>query len=478
MKLKSFPLLLVLAVLMTASCQGANPTGTANPLPVQTEAGAAKPEADASPGPRSSGALEQFWNLPPFIYTVRSYGGGGYDPFQCETMKQMGLEYVQGLVDFSWISIQRGYDTWKWPATDAQMDALAQCGLKTIAFTLTPKLEGLHWDESVRRDDSRYIEQYGEFAYQVVNRYHNHPAWSGLVTVWGGSSDVWGESWVGEPEVVIPLMNAAYDGVKRADPNTIVVGFNMATTFTSADDWKQWHERAFALKPRFDWFGVQSHGVPPTMVIPENIYAGLAGLTNVRTFLDEHGYTDKPIWLNEGGFRAGAEIGGLPEDIQAQFSAETFILARAIPVDLRGWVYFAYFAKTHDEEDYGLMTSLDQSDPPQPRQAWTAMQTLFSAIRFFDYDFEGKASGEFNQPDPYVLLFVHPESKARLWAVFSPRFDKTEPASQQVTINIAPATEATLTTMLGEQSVIRADASGNVTMMSTAEPVYLVVGDK
>ncbi|MEW5941038.1 MAG: hypothetical protein AB1750_15330 [Chloroflexota bacterium] len=460
---------LIAAVLLATGCRGGETRETASPLPVQTEAGEATSRADASPGPHSAP------ELPPFIYTVRAYGGGGYDQFQCETMKQMGLEYVQGLVDFSWVNLQRGYDIWKWEATDAQMDALAKCGMKTIAFTITPKLEGLHWDESVRRDDPRYVEAYGEFAYRLVERYHDHPAWSGLVTVWGGSSDVWGESWAGEPRVVVPLMNAAYDGIKRADPNTIVAGFNMATTFTTGEDWKQWHERAFAFNPRFDWFGVQSHAVPPTMIIPDNIYAGLAGLTNVRRFLDEHGYADKPMWLNEGGFPYGEDLGGLPEDIHAQFVAETFLLAPALGIDLRGWVYFQYFDKTRNADDMGLMTTLAESDPPRPRLAWTALQTLFAQVSFFDYAFVSRISGEFNQPDPYVLLFARPDG-ARLWAIFSPRVKKGEPVNQPTTIHIAPAGRAILVSMLGEQLEVVADANGNVTVASSAEPVYVVAG--
>src|SRR3990172_5417882 len=80
------------------------------------------------------------------------------------------------------------------------------------------------------RNDSRLPPEYGEFAYEVVKRYSSHPAWPGIVAVFGGSSDVFGEHPWHEPEVQVPLINAAYDGVKRANASTIVVGINLATT--------------------------------------------------------------------------------------------------------------------------------------------------------------------------------------------------------------------------------------------------------
>jgi hypothetical protein len=33
-------------------------------------------------------------SMPDFIYTVRAYGGGGYDDFQRRSMKELGLDYV------------------------------------------------------------------------------------------------------------------------------------------------------------------------------------------------------------------------------------------------------------------------------------------------------------------------------------------------------------------------------------------------
>ena len=88
--------------------------------------------------------------LPEFICTVRAYGGAGYGDFQRSSMKELGLDYVQGLVDFAWGNIERGDNVWKWIATDDQMDQFAKSGLKVIAFLLCPKSTGLPWDETVK----------------------------------------------------------------------------------------------------------------------------------------------------------------------------------------------------------------------------------------------------------------------------------------------------------------------------------------
>jgi hypothetical protein len=421
--------------------------------------------------------------LPDFIPTVRAYGGGGYDEFQRQSMRELGLEYVQGLADFNWVNIEPGDDQWKWDATDEQMDALAQAGLQVIPFIMCPKSPGLPWDDSITRDAPEFVAQYEEFAYQVANRYHDHPAWSGLVAVWGGSADVWDPKYpLTDPEVVVPLLNAAYDGIKRAGPDTIVIGFNFATTAHGSQDWETFHERAFALAPRFDWYGVQSHGVPPTVLKSPDAYTGAAGLVNVRKFLDAHGYADKPLWLNEGGYGYGEDLGGLPEQSHAEQIAQTYIVARTLNVNLRGWVYFEYFSKTHffedGEADPGLLSALDQHDPPEPRLAWRVLQTMIRTVGFFEYDFASQLSGEFNQPSPpFVYQFIHPDRPgANLWVVFSPWISsKQTPLSQPVTINIAPATQATLITMTGEETILTADGAGNVTVTSTGAPVYVKV---
>ncbi len=423
--------------------------------------------------------------LPPFICTVRAYGGAGYDQFQRRSMRELGIEYVQGLVDFTWGNIERGDNVWKWIAADEQMDQLAQAGLKVIAFLILPKSPGLPWDETILRTDSRFAPQYEEFAYEVVNRYHKHPAWSGLIAVWGGSADVWDRNYsLTDPDVVVPLLNAAYDGVKRADPTTIVIGFNFATTAHSPQEWEEYHKRAFACAPKFDWYGVQSHGVGATWLESPRAYTGVVGLLNVRKFLDQCGYADKPLWLNEGGFGCGEDLGGLPERVHAEQVVETYIVARTLNVNLRGWVYFEYFSKTHRFEessaDPGLMSSLDQHNPPEPRLAWKGLQTLIKTVRFFDYDFDASISGQYNEPVPPFVYRFRSRSKpsARLWVAFSAwGTGKRKPVNQDVIINIAPASHATWIDMLGAQKTLQADSSGNVTITTGSSPIYLKVGE-
>ena len=422
--------------------------------------------------------------LPEFICTVRAYGGAGYDEFQRSSMKELGLDYVQGLVDFTWDHIERGDNVWKWTAADEQMDQLAKSGLKVIAFLICPKSAGLPWDESITRADPRFAAQYGEFACQVVNRYHQHPAWSGLIAVWGGSSDVFGEHPLHAPEVQVPLLNAAYEGVKRADPRTVVISFNLSTSISTPQQWEDWFGRAFALGPKFDWFGLHTYHVPVTCLDSPDAYAGVVGLTNVREFLNRHGYADKPLWLNEGGFNCGEDFGGLPEQVHAEQMVETYIVSRTLGVNLKGWVYFEYFSKTHlfeeSSADPGLMSPLDQHKPPQPRLAWRALRTLIKTVKFFDYDLDTKISGAYNEPiPPFVYRFRRRNRPVGvLWVAFAGRgTNKREPVTRDVTINIAPASRATVIDMLGEPRTLQPDSSGNVTITAGSVPIYLKAGE-
>jgi hypothetical protein len=159
-------------------------------------------------------------------------------------------------------------------------------------------------------------------------------------------------------------------------------------------------------------------------------------------------------------------------------------VSRTLDVNIRGWVYFEYFSKTHlfeeTSSDPGLMTALDQHNPPEPRSAWLALQTLIKTVRFFDYDFDARLSGEYNVPSsPFVYRFRHRDQPAeRLWVVFSGRTAvKTEPASQNVRINIAPASRATLIDMLGTQKPVQADPWGNIAVTATSSPTYLKAGE-
>jgi len=423
--------------------------------------------------------------LPEFVCTVRAYGGGGFGDFQGHSMKELGLDYVQGLVDFTWGNIRRDNNVWKWAATDQQMDELAKSGLKVIAFLICPKSRGLPWDETINRADPRFAAQYGEFAYRLVNRYHKHPAWSGLIAVWGGSADVWDRNYrETDPEVVMRNLNAAYDGIKRADPTTIVIGFNFATTAHSSEVWEEYHRRAFACAPKFDWYGVQSHGVSATCLESPGAYTGVVGLLNVRKFLDTHGYADKPLWLNEGGFGCGGDLGGLPEQTHGEQVVETYVVARTLNVNLKGWVYFEYFSKTHlfeeNTADFGLMTPLDQHNLPQPRPAWQGLQTLIKTVKFFDYDFDAKTSGEYNEPSPPFIYRFHDRNKSssRLWVVFSGQgTGKRKPFRQDVIINVAPAAQAMVIDMFGQSRAVQADSSSNVTVTASNSPLYLKTGE-
>ncbi len=221
-----------------------------------------------------------------------------------------------------------------------------------------------------------------------------------------------------------------------------------------------------------DWFGVQSHGIPRTRLLEPDAVAGVAGLINVRRFLDEHGYTTTPLFLNEGSFEIG-----IGEEIQAQYVAETYVLARTLGVNLRGWIYFDLFGKDpgSDEGIFGLMSSLNEANQPLPRKAWAGLQAMIRSARLFDYEFEETVSGGFNDPAPFIQRFSRPgRSSSKLWVTFVPRVGHEEPGTRDVVIRVSPDTPAAWIDMYGAYRFVAADSTGNVKVRSTAEPAYLV----
>jgi hypothetical protein len=190
------------------------------------------------------------------------------------------------------------------------------------------------------------------------------------------------------------------------------------------------------------------------------------------------------LWLNEGGFNCGEDLGGLSEQTHAEQVIEAYVVSRTLGVNLRGWVYFEYFSKTHLFEeasaDPGLMTSFDQHRPPAPRPAWRALQTLIQTVRFFDYDFDTRLSGAYNESGPpLVYRFRRRNQPAQiLWIAFSGSgANRRQPATQEVTIDIAPASRATLMDMLGAQRTLLPDGSGRVTIAVGGAPIYLKAGE-
>jgi len=79
------------------------------------------------------------------------------------------------------------------------------------------------------------------------------------------------------------------------------------------------------------------------------------------------------------------------------------------------------------------------------------------------------------KPAPlFVYQFQRKEPASSLWIVFSPwGISKQEPVVQDVVINIAPAVQVVVITLLGEQSVVTAEANGNITITSSSSPTYV-----
>jgi len=324
------------------------------------------------------------------------------------------------------------------------------------------------------------------------------------------------------PEVVIPISNAAYDGVKEADSSTQVIGFNMATTGGfSKHDWEEYNSRAFDLDPKFDLYGFQTHGMDPNVLgdAPDKYdpeveaayeecnrllgveyrrdsffdsislgYGGVQGVVNLRTMLDYFSQgRGKPLWQNESGFQYESKS---PES-QAEGLVQTYVILRTLDVNLKGWVHFALLGSVTpgvpsvggkvstdvDEESlFGIMSSWnDQVGSPQYRLAGLAYKNLFRKIRFFDYDFElNESSGAVNRMDPYVLKFQNVTDLSRkLWVIFSPRASDRRSVEQVVPVNVGTVGDYLAIDMIGNECHVSANSDEIINVLSTRTPIFI-----
>lgn len=160
---------------------------------------------------------------PPATPLVMEPGIGCYLETVCPTpevpralahLDDLSLDWARTEIPWAGIEPQRGRFSWqRW---DGVVD-----GLRARHYRILGML--CYWTPWVEPYSDTAIDEFGRYAERVARRYR------GRVAAW----EIWNEPnertyWSSTPERYARLMRAAYEGVKRGDPDAVVVGGSLS----------------------------------------------------------------------------------------------------------------------------------------------------------------------------------------------------------------------------------------------------------
>jgi hypothetical protein len=135
-------------------------------------------------------------------------------PQALEKLDQLSLGWARTEIPWAGIEPQRDHFTWqRW---DRVVDGLRAHDYQVLGMLC-------YWTPWAQPYSDEAIEAFGRYAERVARRYR------GRVAAW----EIWNEPnertfWTSTPERYVRLMRAAYEGVKRGDPDALVIGGSLS----------------------------------------------------------------------------------------------------------------------------------------------------------------------------------------------------------------------------------------------------------
>lgn len=196
--------------------------------------------------------------------------------------------------DLTWSSAEpeRGRFVWDW--YDQAVSRGEQAGLRILPILC---YSAAYWPAGQARPDTpSEFSDYGRFAYEAARHYQ------GRVSAF----EVWNEPnlggfWQGEPNPAdyVAMLREAYRGIKRANPEAVVIGGSLASV--GRLDWP--YLEAMLAHGAADYMDALS--LHPYRPMPESWQPRAAD--RVRRLLARYGRPDMPVWITEEGW-------SLPDD--------------------------------------------------------------------------------------------------------------------------------------------------------------------
>jgi GH35 family endo-1,4-beta-xylanase len=282
---------------------------------------------------------------------------------------------------FSWLEIEPTREEWHWEYPDFVVRAAEHYGLDLIA-----RLDGLPaWaaEEAAAGQIGNLSHDYAVFAGIVAQRYRGqikgYTVWNepNLAKEWRGQPP--------DPAAYTEMLRRAYEAIKAADPEAIVVSAGLAPT--NHQDAEAMDDRVFleamyqaGAGAYFDALGAHPYGFAYPPDDPRGAHDGLnlARLLDLREIMEAHGDGDKSIWVTELGWTTAGVGEGSWLTVTPQQQADYLAGAwRRVLTDEMAWlqVFTVWnlsqgLPLTDEMAGYSL---LDESGEPKP--AYRALRT-------------------------------------------------------------------------------------------------------
>jgi len=282
---------------------------------------------------------------------------------------------------FSWQEIEPAPGEYFWEYPDWLVSACHYYGLHLgVRLDHPPQWALSQSDEGVPVDIAAYARFVGMVAQRYRGRVDAYIIWNepNLAQEWGGLPP--------NPTGYVELLKAAYQAVKEADPEALVVSAGLAPTNhldqTAMDDRVFLREMyAAGAKPFFDVLGTHPYGFAYPPDDPPGAHDGLnlARLADLRRIMVENGDAHKPVWATELGWTIASPRPDLAwlevsEEQQAAYLVGAFRKAR------QEWpwlklivVWNASVGLPAGDEKQGYSILNDDYSPRQAFKALTAM---------------------------------------------------------------------------------------------------------
>jgi len=341
----------------------------------------------------------------------------------------------------SWDAMEPQKGVWNWSTSDRLVGLLKKYSIEpqwllayTAKWAATGDLNAADW--TVWGNSPPNFDDFGAYARATASRYKS------TVHYW----EVWNEPdngfWRGTPEQYAQLFDAAYTGVKAADPSAVVM--NGGISEVGHPGFVSTWQGAIHNKP--DIFAYHSH-------------APLTGMIRAHSAIEADmkavNWT-MPVWNNEAGF---SSVGGVTEQEQAITLAKKISYAAALGNKAYFWYDLVNDGNdpTNNEFNFGLIRE-DHS----PKASAVAARALIDSLR--GYRFLRRIDFKQN-PDIYALLFGTEDSKAGVMVLWNE-------ARTSVPLLFKVPGKSQKTSLMGNIEPLRNNA-GLVALTASNEPQYV-----